>query len=168
MRKGLAKDFVDNFNYVYSEMDRVIRVKEDGVFNELIMNLRVGVQMFNDVRNPSLYVELDEGESNITQKEENFNRMVALANLIGTINPQLVDIRTLVENAPITGSEKFVEYIDQTMQMQSEAAQRQSELDTTKQTLDNMKTERGMVTDEEKLRLEAQKIGQDRAKQGAE
>ena len=168
LRKVLAKDFVDNFNHVYSVMDRVIRVKEDGVFNELIMNLRVGVQMFNDVRNPSLYVELDEGESNITQKEENFNRMVALANLIGTINPQLVDIRTLVENAPITGSEKFVEYIDQTMQMQSEAAQRQSELDTTKQTLDNMKTERGMVTDEEKLRLEAQKIGQDRAKQGAE
>jgi hypothetical protein len=149
-------------------MDRVIRVKEEGVFNELIMNLNVGVQMFNDVRNPSLYVELDEGESNITQKEENFNRMVALANLIGTINPQLVDIRTLVENAPIVGSEKFVEYIDQTMQMQSEAAQRQSELDTTKQALDNMKTERGMVTDEEKLRMEAQKLGQDRAKQGAE
>ena len=49
------------------------------------------------------------------------------------------------------------------MQMQSEAAQRQSELDTTKQTLDNMKTERGMVTDEEKLRLDAQKIGQNRA-----
>ena len=80
--------------------------------------------------------------------------MVALANLIGTINPQLVDIRTLVENAPIVGSEKFVEYIDQTMQMQSEAAQRQSELDTTKQTLDNIKTERGMVTDEEKLRVQ--------------
>ena len=132
------------------------------------MNLSVGAKVFNDVRNPSLYVELDEGESNITQKEDNFNRMVALANLIGTINPQLVDIRTLVENAPIVGSEKFVEYIDQTMQMQSEAAQRQSELDTTKQTLDNMKTERGMVTDEEKLRMDAQKIGQEKASQGAE
>ena len=154
---------MDNFNYVYSEMDRVIRVKEEGKFNETIMNLSVGAQVFNDVRNPSLYVELDEGESNITQKEDNFNRMVAMANLIGSINPQLVDIRTLVESAPITGSEKFVEYIDQTMQMQSEAAQRQSELDTTKQTLDNMKTERGMVTDEEKLRLDAQKIGQNRA-----
>jgi hypothetical protein len=164
----LAKDFVDNFNYVYSEMDRVIRVKEEGKFNETIMNLSVGAQVFNDVRNPSLYVELDEGESNITQKEDNFNRMVAMANLIGSINPQLVDIRTLVESAPITGSEKFVEYIDQTMQMQSEAAQRQSELDTTKQALDNMKTERGMVTDEEKLRLDAQKIGQDKPRQGAE
>jgi hypothetical protein len=164
----LAKDFVDNFNHVYSEMDRVIRVKENDVFAETIMNLSVGAQVFNDVRNPSLYVELDEGESNITQKEESFNRMVALANLIGSINPQLVDIRTLVESAPISGSEKFVEYIDQTIQMQAEAAQRQSDLDTTKQTLDNIKTERGMVTDEEKLRLEAQKIGQGVAKQGAE
>ena len=167
LRKILAKDFVDNFNHVYSEMDRVMRVKEGDVFSETIMNLSVGAQVFNDVRNPSLYVELDEGESNITQKEESFNRMVALANLIGSINPQLVDIRTLVENAPISGSEKFVEYIDQTMQMQSEAAQRQSELDSTKQTLENMKTERGMVTDEEKLRLDAQKIGQDKTKQGA-
>ena len=149
-------------------MDRVIRVKEGDAFAETIMNLNVGAQVFNDVRNPSLYVELDEGESNITQKEDSFNRMVALANLIGSINPQLVDIRTLVENAPISGADKFVQYIDQTMQMQAEAAQRQSELDTTKQTLDNMKTERGMVTDEEKLRLEAQKIGQDKTKQGAE
>ena len=146
----------------------LIRVKEEGKFNETIMNLSVGAQVFNDVRNPSLYVELDEGESNITQKEDNFNRMVSMANLIGSINPQLVDIRTLVENAPIVGSEKFVEYIDQTMQMQSQAAQRQSELDTTKQTLDNMKTERGMVTDEEKLRLDAQKIGQEKPNQGAE
>ena len=129
------------------------------MFNEMIINLSVGSKMLNDVRNPSIYVELDEGESNITQKEENFNKMLALSNLIGQINPSLVDIRTIVESSPIPGSEKFVEYIDQTMQMQSEAAQQQNELENTKKVLDNVKIERGMVTDEEKLRLDANKAG---------
>jgi hypothetical protein len=160
LRKSLAKDFVDNFNHIYSETDRVLRVKENDVFGEMLVNLQVGSQMFNDVRNPSLYVELDEGEGNVTQKEENFNRMIALSNLIGQINPQLVDIRTLVENAPIVGSEKFVEYIDQTMQVQAESAQRQSELDSTDKVLKNMQAERGMMNDEEKLRMEANKVGQ--------
>ena len=159
LRKVMAKDFVDNFAFVYAETDRVIRVKEGDVFNEMIINLSVGSKMLNDVRNPSIYVELDEGESNITQKEENFNKMLALSNLIGQINPSLVDIRTIVTSSPIPGAEKFVEYIDQTMQMQSEAAQQQNELENTKKVLDNVKIERGMVTDEEKLRLDANKVG---------
>jgi hypothetical protein len=45
------------------------------------------------------------------------------------------------------------------MQMQSEAAQQQNELENTKKVLDNVKIERGMVTDEEKLRLDANKVG---------
>jgi hypothetical protein len=160
LRKILAKDFVDNFSHVYSEKDRVLNVKEDSVFSQLIINLAIPSQVFNDVRNPSLYVELDEGEGNVTNIEDNFNKMLALSQMIGQINPALVDIRTLVESSPIPGSDKFVEFIDQTMQMQSESSQRQSDLDNTKQVLDNVKTERGMMTDEEKLRLESKKIDQ--------
>jgi len=158
LRKVLAKDFVDNFAFVYAEKDRIIRVKEESTFSELIINLQSAGQLYNDVRNPSLYVELDEGESNITNIEENFNKMLALSNMIGQINPSLVDIRTLVENAPIPGSEKYVEYIDQTLQMQSEASRQQADLDKTHKVLENVKTERGMMTDEEKLRLESKKI----------
>ena len=157
LRKVLAKDFVDNFSFVYAESDRIIRVKEENVFNEIIVNLQSAGQVFNDVRNPSLYVELDEGEDNVTNIEDNFNKMLALSNMIGQINPALVDIRTLVENAPIPGSDKFVEYIDQTMQMQSESARQQEDLDKTQKVLENVKTERGMMTDEEKLRIEAKK-----------
>ena len=62
-----------------------------------------------------------------------------------------------MENAPIPGSDKFVEYIDQTMQMQSESARQQEDLDKTQKVLENVKTERGMMTDEEKLRIEAKK-----------
>jgi len=149
---------VDNFAFVYAEKDRIIRVKEESTFSELIINLQSAGQLYNDVRNPSLYVELDEGESNITNIEENFNKMLALSNMIGQINPSLVDIRTLVENAPIPGSEKYVEYIDQTLQMQSEASRQQADLDKTHKVLENVKTERGMMTDEEKLRIEAKKV----------
>jgi hypothetical protein len=160
LRKILAKDFVDNFSHVYSEKDRVLNVKEDSVFSQLIINLDIPSQVFNDVRNPSLYVELDEGEGNVTNIEDNFNKMLALSQMIGQINPALVDIRTLVESSPIPGSDKFVEFIDETMQMQGEASQRQSDLDNTKQVLENVKTERGMMTDEEKLRIEAKKVDQ--------
>ena len=129
--------------------------------------------ILNDINNPSVYVELDEGEGNVTNIEDNFNRMIALTNVIGQINPQFVDIRTLVESAPVPGSDKMVAYIDQVMQSQSQQAQQEGQvasqmqdLDKTKQVLDNMKTQRGMVNDEEKLRLEARKIekGKDSAK----
>ena len=167
LRKALAKDFVDNFAFVYTEKDRIIRTKEESVFSEMIINLEMAGQMMNDVRNPSLYVELDEGENNITNIEDNFNRMLALTNIIGQINPALVDIRTLVESAPISGSDKFVEFIDNTMQAQAaqqgeqgEMQKQQEDIAKTKGLLDNMKTERGMMNDEEKLRLESQKINQ--------
>ena len=93
--------------------------------------------------------------------------MLALTNIIGQINPALVDIRTLVESAPISGSDKFVEFIDNTMQAQAaqqgeqgEMQKQQEDIAKTKGLLDNMKTERGMMNDEEKLRLESQKINQ--------
>ena len=165
LRKVLAKDFVDNFSHVYSEKDRVLNVKQESEFSQMIINLSYPAQVFNDVRNPSLYVELDEGEGNVTNIEDNFNKMLALSNMIGQINPALVDVRTLVESAPIPGADRFVEFIDQTMQAQQEAQmgtsqneQQQSDIEKTKGLLDNMKTERGMVTDEEKLRLEEKKI----------
>tara|TARA_Y100000310_G_scaffold340858_1_gene438069 strand:- start:2054 stop:4000 length:1947 start_codon:yes stop_codon:yes gene_type:complete len=173
LRKALAKDFMDNFGHIYAEKDRVIKIKDENVFNEVIVNLETAGKMFNDVRNPSLYVELDEGESNITNIEENFNKMLALSNMIGQINPALVDIRTLVESAPIPGAEKFVEFIDQTMQaqmeaqgQQSELAQQQAEIEKTKGLLENVKTERGMMNDEEKLRLEDKKINQQGVSRG--
>ena len=165
LRKVLAKDFVDNFSHIYSERDRVLNVKENSEFSQLIINISYAAQVFNDVRNPSLYVELDEGENNVTNVEENFNKMLALSNMIGQINPALVDVRTLVESAPIAGADRFVEFIDQTMQAQQEAQmgatqneQQQAEIEKTKGLLENMKVERGMVNDEEKLRLEEKKI----------
>jgi hypothetical protein len=70
-----------------------------------------------------------------------------------------------VESAPIAGADRFVEFIDQTMQAQQEAQmgatqneQQQAEIERTKGLLENMKVERGMVNDEEKLRLEEKKI----------
>ena len=91
--------------------------------------------------------------------------MIALSNVIGQINPAFVDVRTLVESAPITGADKMVAYIDQVMQSQQQQAQQDSataqqmqDIDKTKQILENVKTQRGMMNDEEKLRLEAQKI----------
>ena len=165
IRKVLAEDFVDNFGFVYAEQDRILRLKNDDIYQDIIVNLNYAGNLLNNVDNPSVYVELDEGEDNITNVEDNFNRMIALTNVIGQINPQFVDIRTLVESAPIQGSDKMVQYIDQVMQSQSEqgqqenaTAQQMQDIEKTKQILDNVKTQRGMMNDEEKLRLESKKI----------
>ena len=172
IRKVIAEDFVDNFGFVYAEEDRILRIKEDDIFQDIIVNLNYAGNILNSVENPSVYVELDEGEDNITNVEDNFNRMIALTNVIGQINPAFVDIRTLVESAPISGSDKMVAYIDQVMQSQSQqseaegaVAQQMQDIDKTKQILDNVKTQRGMINDEEKLRLEAKKI--EKGKQSA-
>lgn len=164
IRKALAEDFLDNFSFVYSEQDRVVRTKQENLFSEVVLNLNYAGRVLNDVSNPSVYVELDEGEDNITNVEDNFNKMLALTNVIGQINPALIDIRTLVEAAPISGADKMVEFIDQMLQAQSQSsgeqaeyARQQQDLDTTKQVLENLKVQRGMINEQEKLKIDAKK-----------
>jgi hypothetical protein len=164
LRKAIAQDFIDNFGYVYAEEDRVMKFKNpDNHFIETIINLRVAGQVINDVSNPSLFVEMEEGTDNITQKEDNFEKMLALINIISQINPQFVDIRTLISNAPVTGVDKMLSYIDQMIEAQSQASQEEAQMEKTKATLENQKIERGMINDEEKLRIEAAKATNQKA-----
>ncbi|MAE81227.1 MAG: hypothetical protein CMB80_00720 [Flammeovirgaceae bacterium] len=160
LRKSLTEDFVDHFPFVYAEEDRVIETKgSGGIYEETILNMTMAGKVLNNVQNPSIYVELDEGEENITTKEENFNKMLALVNVIGQINPGLVDVKSLVEIAPFPGSDKMVQYIEAQAEAQAQAAAKQGDLDATKATLENLKIERGIVTDQEKLRIDAMKAG---------
>ena len=159
LRKAIAKDFVDNFSFVYSEYDRVVKVKNDGgMFTDEIVNLAWGGKILNNVSNASLYVELDEGDDNITAKEEQFEKMLALMNMVAQVNPQMVDVRTLIELAPIKGTDKMLEFIDNQIQSQAEGSEQQKQLESTKQMLENAEIERGIMNDEEKLRLEAKKL----------
>jgi len=172
VRKIIAQDFVDNFPFVYSEQDRIVGIKEENLFKQVLVNLNFAGRILMNVANPSIYVELDEGENNVTNVEDNFNKMLALTNVIGQVNPAFVDIRTLVASAPISGSDKMVEFIDQMMQAQSESSQQQLEdakkqqdIVDTKGKLENIKLQRGMMNDEEKLRLENEKVKQQGLKQ---
>lgn len=158
LRKAIAKDFVDHFSYVYAEDDRVINIKNnEGKYEESLINLNMAGKVLNDVKNASLRVELDEGEDNVTAKEEGFERMLALTNVISSVNPQFVDLRTLVASAPIPESDKMVEYIDQQITAQSESAAEQAQIEKTKRMLENQQIQRGMINDEEKLKIEAEK-----------
>jgi hypothetical protein len=130
----------------------------DNAFIETIVNLNVAGQTINDVSNPSLFVEMEEATDNVTQKEDNFEKMLALINVISQINPSFVDIRTLIANAPVVGVEKMLEYIDQAMQSQAQASQEAAQLESTKANLENQKIERGMINDEQKLRIEQEKV----------
>ena len=59
--------------------------------------------------------------------------------------------------APIPGADKMVEFIRKMQQSQAESAQEQGDIERTKALLENVKTERGIMTDEEKMRMDAAK-----------
>jgi len=144
MRKCIVEDFVDLFKYVYSENDRLIQIqkkdeKNQTVFDQVFVNLKYAGETLNDVNNASMYVELDEGEDNITAREDNFNKLMALTEVVSQVNPALVDVKTLLENAPVKGVDKWLEYIDGMMEAQSEDAQNQKMIEDEKARLENAK-----------------------------
>jgi len=130
LRKALMADFVDNFAWVYSEQMRVLDLKSApgtaGIFSQEIININVAGEVFKDVSNPSMFVEIDEGQDNTLQKEDHFNQLLALANVLSGIDPRLVPPKQLVEAAPIEGKEAWEQWIDVILQQQfqDEAVQR--------------------------------------------
>jgi len=143
LRKMLAKDFIDNFAYVYSEYDRLVGVKSkpnqngESTWDEVFINLRMASEVINDVKNASLYVELDEGEDNITVREDNFNKLMALVEVVGNVNPMYVDVKTILENAPIKGVDKWLQYLSGVLEQESEDVANQKNIAETKARLEN-------------------------------
>jgi len=165
IRKFLLEDFVDNLKYVYSEKNRVVYGKDrEGNLTEQVFNLQLGDEIINNLDNASFVVELDEGDDNITTKEDNFNKLLALVNIVAKINPELVDVRLLYDTAPIPEAKKMVEYIDQVLQTQSEIASQQRAISDTKALIENENLKREMLLKEEELRLQARKMDEEAKK----
>lgn len=144
-RKAIVEDYVDLFAYVYSEYDRLIDVKgkdEQGknIWDQVFINLKMASEVINDVKNVSMYVELDEGEDNVTAREENFNKLMAIAEVIGNVNPAYVDVLTLLNNAPVKDIDKWIEHIKAVMQGQAEDAKAQQQMEDEKARVDIAKT----------------------------
>ena len=161
LRKAIAEDYVDNFGFVHSELDRVIETKSaKGVFSEEIVNLVYGGEILNNVENASLHVELDEGEDNLTNKETNFETGLALWQLIAQVNPQLANalVGTLVESAPIPIAGKMMEVINDIIAKQGQEAEEMAELQKTREVLKNVEAERGMVVESQKIQLEQERL----------
>jgi len=130
LRKALMSDFVDNFSWVYSEQMRILDLKSapgtGGIFSQEIINLHLAGEVFNDVSNPSLFVEIDEGEDNSLQKEDYFNQVLAFSNVLAGLNPAFVPAHLLADAAPIENKEAWVQWINQIQgqQFQDEAVAR--------------------------------------------
>jgi len=165
LRKAIVKDFVDLFPKVYYDENRVITIKDKkGVRQQVIANLNYAGQKTNDMQNASMYVELDEGEDNKTVREENFNQLLALSQLIAQINPAYVDVVTLLESAPITGVEKFIEHIQNQMQAQAGQQDQVTQLENTKTKLENDNLAKDIQNKDDKIKLDAIKLAIEREK----
>jgi len=157
-RKTIAKDFIDCFPFVYSEQDRLVDTKQKDKFVQVPINIAINGKIYNDVNNLSLQVELDEGTDSVTVKEENFEKNMAIANLVAQVDPAYVDLITILGNAPIPDRDKWIQHINTVKQNSGQAAAQQNQLDTTKQITENQKIQHGMMIEEEKLRLDAEKL----------
>lgn len=145
MRKAIVEDYIDNFAYVYSEYDRMIDVKSkneqgESIWDKVFINLKMASEVINEVKNASMYVELDEGEDNFTAREENFNRLMAIAEVVGNVNPAYVDVITLLNNAPIKDIDKWIEHIKAVMGAQADDADAQKQMEAEKARIDIAKT----------------------------
>ena len=152
MRKAIVEDFVDNFHYVYSEYDRPVQVKtkdENGkdVWSEIFLNLRMATGIINDTQNLSLYVELDEGEDNITAREENFNKLMAIVEVVSRVNPALVDVLTILRNAPIQDVDKWIDYVKAVLEGQAEEAANQKQIEEQKARVEIAKDSSDITSD---------------------
>ncbi len=164
LRKFIAKDFVDNFAMVYSEENRPIMIKRPKNFrDQVFINLNYAGNILNDVSNASLYVELDEGEDNKTMREENFNQLLGLSQLIAQINPAYVDVVTLLESAPVTGVDNFIKHIQSVQQNEAQIAGEQTDIETTKKQLENAKLAKDIEVEDDKIKLEAIKLAIDKS-----
>lgn len=154
LRKALVEDYVDNFAYVYSEYDRMIDVKgknEQGenIWDKVFINLKTASEVINEVKNASMYVELDEGEDNFTAREEHFNRLMAIAEVVGNVNPAYVDVITLLNSAPIKDIDKWIEHIKAVMEGQADDAEAQKQMEAEKARIDIAKTASEIQTSNE-------------------
>ena len=155
LRKAIVEDYVDNFSYVYSEYDRLVDVKSatnkqgENTWDKVFINLKMASEVVNDVRNVSMYVELDEGEDNITAKEEEFNQLMALTEVVGNLNPALVDIVTVLEAAPMKLAPKMAEYAKAIIAAQSDEAEGQKQIENEKLRLENATIAKDLTKPEE-------------------
>lgn len=147
-RKAILQDFVDNFGYVYSEDFRPISIKDESGIGEMILNIKYAGTIINNIDNPSLYVELDEGENSLTEQESNFEKMLALTNIIASVNPQYVDLVTLIRNAPIKGKEQMAAYIEQMMQVSQQQMAEMGQIEAEKKILENAKIQSDIIKDQ--------------------
>jgi hypothetical protein len=69
-----------------------------------------------------MFVEIDEGEDNTLQREDHFNQLLALANVLSGIDPRLVPPKQLVDAAPIEGKDEWMQWLDVILGQQFEDA----------------------------------------------
>lgn len=157
LRKYLLKDYIQHFGWVYSERDRMLEVKNDrGEVDQVLVNLAYSSEVFNDVSEMEAYVELDEGENNRTVKEENFEKLLALTNIIAQIRPELVDVETLLEKAPVEGAQDMVEYVRQVLQGINQAQGQQQQLQMAREILEQAEKETQMENESARTAAEVQ------------
>lgn len=170
LRKSLLEDFIDNFGFVYADQDRLVQLRDSkGLQGQAYLNVTFrdnrGIeQTLNSTKNLSLYVELDEGQESITAREENFENSMAMFSMISNVNPNAASalIPALLEDAPIRNKDQWLELIQGSLQEQAGGSAAQDQLAQFSEMMKNEQIRRGLITDQQRLQLEADNAAADR------
>ena len=129
-RELLAKDYVELIPYVYFEDDRLIETYgEHGLTYEMV-NLNIGGEIQNDLRNVSARAVLDEAVNTPDRMQKSFNENIALLNVLISAGARFEDlpIDLIIKHSTIRDRDEWVKFMQQRQQVHAEIqAQQQAD-----------------------------------------
>lgn len=126
-RELLAKDYVELIPYVYFEDDRLIETYgEHGLTYEMV-NLNIGGEIQNDLRNVSARAILDEQLNVPDRLQKSFEQNIAFMNVLISAGATLQDIplSLIVKHSNIRDKDEWIAFIEQAQQAHAEALAQQ-------------------------------------------
>lgn len=118
-RKMLAQVYADLFPFIYFEMNRILNIKDNDNFTDIVINIETGNGIINDMTNFSKNLIVTESDSTITKIEEEFNKEMFISQQLmaaGIMPP----MHLLVKNSTLSNKEEFSGWIEEQMNIKSQ------------------------------------------------
>lgn len=146
-REMIGNYILDTLGYVYGEKDRIASIQnEHGEEREVILNMDMGNgQIVNNVNEFKGKIQIDEGETSSTFRQEKFMQKMALVNLFGI---QMVNPEWLLKDSQLPDWQEQVQYMQQIMGIQAEGQARQEALGEQGEILNQLAQEKAIAEEQ--------------------
>jgi len=125
-RRMIAEYFLDTCRQVYSELNRIVTIMDmQKKTQNVLINEVVGDTIRNQLSGFQGKVVLDEGKHSPTQTQENFEKKLAMAQLMP---PELINWEWLLKDSELSDVEEQIDYIKQRLGLMAQQAEVQQQM----------------------------------------